>query len=153
MALTFILLKRVISDVFIPCWNSTVLFGLNWTETPARGALSNKRSTWRGKAWPFLSILFWIANWINICHVSSIETLEKIWKLQKHTNTVHKTDCSFQLKWTLVAVKHQQLLFLLTHIIITGADYSLITFYFCTVPCTILWWPQCMTYHSAWFVN
>ncbi len=45
---------------------------------------------------------------------------------------------SFQLKLTIVAQKHQWLVFLCTQIMITGEDYQLKKTYFCVVPYTIL---------------
>lgn len=47
-------------------------------------------------------------------------------KLQKHTYII---SCSFQLKWILLAVKHQ-LLYLFTQIMISEADYHRLVFIF-----------------------
>ncbi len=51
---------------------------------------------------------------------------------------VHMIHWSIQLKRTLLALKHQLLLFLFTQIMITRAYYWLMKTYFRMVPCTIL---------------
>lgn len=99
--------------------------------------------------WDFTSDIMWQPNTLPKWHV--VQNMNNInqsahWKcvplwtsLQKCA--VHKMYCSV-LKLPLEAVKHQQLIQL-----ITEADYWLITTYFHAVPCTILLWPT--QYHLA----
>ncbi len=51
---------------------------------------------------------------------------------------LHTFLCSFQVKWTVEAMKHQPLLFLFTQIMIKEADYQGIKVCFCAIPCIIL---------------
>lgn len=58
--------------------------------------------------------------------------------LQNSKNTpIHSIHCILQLKGTLVAVKHSQLLFLFTLIRITGGDYQNNKDFFRLAPCAV----------------
>ncbi len=73
-------------------------------------------------------MIFVVCAWV-LSNLGSLEIRASSYifaKLQKCTVPMHTVHCSFQLKWTLVAVKHQQLLFLFTQMMISEADYSLI---------------------------
>lgn len=73
------------------------------------------------------------------------------WLIGKHASkniSIQTIRCSFQLKWTSVAVKHQQLLVLFTQTMITGADYwSIKTYFHVDSLCNTMLWtllPLCM---------
>lgn len=150
MALTFILLKRAISDVFIPCWNSTVLFGLNWTKRPARGALSNNRSTWRGKAGLFLSRLF-LNSKLNQ-HLSCFQhrPFGKIDKTPKTYLTYNWLQ--FPAEMNTRGSKTPTTSFLTNYYNRGRLLLNNILFLHSSLHDTMIW-PQCMIYHSAWFIN
>ncbi len=66
---------------------------------------------------------------------------------------IHAFHCSFQVKWTLVAVKHQQLLFLFTQIMIRGIASNIYFLFFAQFLAQYCVLTIKHVYHSAWFVN
>ncbi len=66
---------------------------------------------------------------------------------------IHAFHCSFQVKWTLVAVIHQQLLFLFTQIMIRGIASNIYFLFFAQFLAQYCVLTIKHVYHSAWFVN
>lgn len=53
-------------------------------------------------------LYLWWKNKINLSSLEKYASVYILAKFQKHTYNIQKIHCNSQLKWTLVAVKHQQ---------------------------------------------
>ncbi len=103
------------------------------------GSLLIEKKCQKGKLQLLLQLLSIMHSFFLSVHQETGEKVNFFFFCKSPKNIlVHMIHWSIQLKRTLLALKHQLLLFLFTQIMITRAYYWLMKTYFRMVPCTML---------------